>query len=116
MWYNVETNERFNDEEMLALIRDYIDDTDFSDIVDDLLNESYPLIRIGTLTLAPSEVLKECSYRDYEDYINDYDEDLYNEIEYYFNHTEKENGEVLSHFIENTLSGEIVEKYEWREE
>lgn len=116
MWYDVKTNERYNDAEMLDSIRDYIDEMDIYEEMDELLDECYPLIKIGNVTLTPSEVLNACAPEDYRFCAEEYREGLYEEVEYYFNHTEKESGETLSHFIEETLSGEFADYYEWREE
>lgn len=116
MWYDVDIDERYDDAAMLGLIRDYIEDMDVNDEVDGLIDDIYPTIKIGNVTIAPSEALKECSPDDYEVYADDYKERLYEEVRYYFEHYNKENGETLTHFLDNTLSSYFADGYKWREE
>lgn len=116
MWYDVDTNERYDDVAMLDLIRDYIEDMDVNDEVDEFIDDCYPTIKIGNATIAPSEVLKECSPYDYVLYVDDYKEHLYEEVKYYFDRFYKEINETLTHFLDNTLKSYFADGYEWREE
>lgn len=116
MWYDVDTNERYDDEKMLSMIRDYIEDMDYSDVVDEMLNECYPAVEIAGERFNPADVLKELNPDAYEEVTEVEKEYLYNEIEYVFKNYFKYIGETLTEHCDSKLNGYFADCYVWKEE
>lgn len=68
MKFLVDNEETMELEELLELLVENVD----SDSYDDMLDECYPMIEIGSISLYPSRVLEECDSIAYSCGLSDY--------------------------------------------
>lgn len=116
MWYDVDTNEHYNDAEMLDLIYGYIEDMEYEDFVDETIDDSYSNIEIAGIMFSPSKILKTLEPCVYENIILEKKDSLYREVEYYFDRYDKVDKQKLTDFLDALLSNYFADSYEWREE
>lgn len=116
MWFDVDFEKSYTDEEMISMIRDYIEDMDYSAEVDSILDECYPVVKIAGSHFSPSNIMKELDPVKYAAIVEDEKEHLYNEVKYQFETYYKYEGQKLTEFLDNMISNYFADCYEWKED